>query len=311
MISIPPGLLGSDLDFGTVRVTADSIAAYAEAVGDRATLSKPIELAPPTFCLSLHRGMRPEIELPPDHFGVYGGHDIEFRQPLRPDRTYHLHARLTDVYEKSGRSGALTVIAREARIEEAAGHLAVQITERQIVRRIGSREPTVESQEPTTAPGDPTIGPPNDSTTQAPNDPTTGALDDPTIGEDLEPLQRQGPSPAQISAYAGAIGAREGIFTHPNRARDLGFGGLVVPGPMLSAFVEQFLRGNLPDWRIERLGVTFRVPTITGTPLTIHGVVTERHEMADGVRVICDVVIEHAEGERAVAGTATLRRTVD
>ena len=65
---------------------------------------------------------------------------------------------------------------------------------------------------------------------------------------------------------------------------------------------------TLPDWVIERLSVTFRMPTITGESLTLHGAITERHEMADGVRVVCDVVIEHPDGERAVTGTATLRQ---
>jgi len=311
MISIPPGLLGRDFDLGAVRITPEMIGSYADVVGDRAALEGPMREAPPTFCLFLHRGMRPEVELPPDFFGVYGGHDIELHQPLRAGESYHLHARLADVYEKSGRSGALTVIVREARIEDAAGQIAVCITERQIVRaRPGeSRQSTVDSRETTTEPSD-------DSTAQRPNHPTIQPRqgDEGTsqrgndVGDEIGPVHRDGPSAAQTSAYVGATGAREGLFTRPEHARELGFRGLVVPGPMLSAFIEQFLRGQLPDWRIERLSVTFRMPTITSEPLILRGAITERHEMADGVRVVCDVVIEHADGERGVTGTATLRQ---
>jgi hypothetical protein len=77
---------------------------------------------------------------------------------------------------------------------------------------------------------------------------------------------------------------------------------------MLSAFLEQFVRRQLHDWRMEHLGVTFRVPTIAGSQIVLRGVVTEHHEMADGERLVCDLVIEHDDGERAVTGTARLFR---
>ena len=127
------------------------------------------------------------------------------------------------------------------------------------------------------------------------------------LGDEIGPQYRTCPSSEQIGHYAGAIDAKERLFHEPSYARQLGFRGLVVPGPMLSAFIEQFLRSQLGDWRIERLSVTFRVPTITGEPITLRGVVTERHEMADGARIVCDVVVEHHDGERAVTGTVTLR----
>jgi hypothetical protein len=81
---------------------------------------------------------------------------------------------------------------------------------------------------------------------------------------------------------------------------------------MLTAFIEQFLRRELPDWKLERLSTTFRVPTSPGVRLVLHGAVTEHHEMADGERLVCDVVIEHGEtpgeGDRAVTASATLKR---
>src|SRR5512140_172634 len=110
MLTLPPDLLGRDFDFGAVTVTRDAIRRYAEMVGDAATLaavdeSKGPVVAPPTFCLTLHRGMRPEVTLPPGTFGVYGGHDLEFLRPIREGETYRIGARIADVYEKSGRTG--------------------------------------------------------------------------------------------------------------------------------------------------------------------------------------------------------------
>ena len=81
MITIPEDLLGRELDLGSVLVTAEMIAKYNAAVGNTATAHGTD--APATFCLALRRGMRPAIALPPDVFGVYGGHDLEFVHPLR------------------------------------------------------------------------------------------------------------------------------------------------------------------------------------------------------------------------------------
>ena len=135
MLSIPDHLLGREVDLGHVVVTEGMIAAYLRAVGDEGTQAGPYQEAPPTFCLAMRRGMTPAITLPPDTFGVYGGHDIEFHRSIRAGEMYHVTGRIADVYEKIGRSGVLTVIVREATIRDSAGRLAARISERQIVRR--------------------------------------------------------------------------------------------------------------------------------------------------------------------------------
>lgn len=135
MIAIPEGLLGREVDLGAVHVTAEMIAAYAAAVGDADYGPGSGPEAPPTFCLALPHGFRPEMELPADLFGVNGGHDLEFHRPIRAGETYHVRARLTDVFEKSGRSGALTVIVRETAITDGAGDLVARIVDQQIIRR--------------------------------------------------------------------------------------------------------------------------------------------------------------------------------
>jgi hypothetical protein len=128
------------------------------------------------------------------------------------------------------------------------------------------------------------------------------------VGDELMPEARRAPDAGQIAAYSDANEARESLFTDTAFAQAHGFGGLVVPGPMLSAFLEQFVRRQLVGWRLEHLGATFRVPTIAGAGIVLRGVVTEHHEMADGERLVCDLVVEHADGERAVTGTVRLFR---
>ena len=135
MIDIPNGLLGQTIDLGTVTVTREMIRGYAEGVGDAATLASDCTIAPPTFFLSLRRGMTPDLTLPAGSFGVYGGHDLIFHDTIRAGETYRISARLSDVYEKSGRSGPLTVVVRAATVATEAGEPVVEIIERQIIRR--------------------------------------------------------------------------------------------------------------------------------------------------------------------------------
>ena len=128
------------------------------------------------------------------------------------------------------------------------------------------------------------------------------------LGHELGPRQRAGPQAEGIATYVRVADIVEPLFMEPPLARALGYRGVVVPGPMLAAFLEQFVRSELPGWRLERLSTTFRVPTIAGDLLVLRGVVTEHHESADGERIVCDLMIEHANGEHAVTATATLGR---
>lgn len=136
-------------------------------------------------------------------------------------------------------------------------------------------------------------------------------MTDVDLGHAFGPRQRPTPDPEQIATYVRTADIAEPFFTDPVVARGLGYRGVVVPGPMLAAFLEQFVRRELVGWRLERLSTTFRVATIAGDTLMLHGVVTEHHELADGEHIVCDLVIEHGNGERAVTSTATLSRVRD
>jgi hypothetical protein len=130
----------------------------------------------------------------------------------------------------------------------------------------------------------------------------------PELGDELGPLRRRAPAAAEIRGYASSEDAHEGIFTDEHYARGLGFRGLVVPGPILAAYVEQFLHAELPRWRVVWLSTTFRMPTAADDLLTLRGAVTEDHHMTDGEHLVCDVVVEHDNGERAVTASARLVR---
>jgi len=128
------------------------------------------------------------------------------------------------------------------------------------------------------------------------------------LGDDIGPERRRAPDAEQIAAYMGTERIAPPLFVDAEYARAHGFVGVIAPGPMLTAFLEQFVLRAFPGWRLETLGTTFRVPTTAGSDVELRGAVTEHHEMADGERVVCDLVVAHADGTAAVTGTARLFR---
>lgn len=128
-----------------VTVTADDIRDFARAVGDLNPLyldrqaaraaGYPDVIAPPMFCMRLRGGkMLPEVPLPAGSMSLHAGQEIEFHGEIVAGRTYTLSARVADVYEKTGRSGPMSIIVRETRIADTDGRLVASIRERQIVR---------------------------------------------------------------------------------------------------------------------------------------------------------------------------------
>jgi acyl dehydratase len=289
--------VGRCCDLGTVAVTRETIRTYADSVGDRETAAGPCVEAPVTFALMLRGAPTPAVELPESSFTVHAGHDITVFQPLRAPGEYRIRARVTDVFEKSGRSGPLTVITRLATIETPRGETAVEISDDQIVR---PRPPTA---------------PASSRHAATPRGPICRSMSlgedegsvDVEIGAAIGPEIRASPDPEQVRLWSRIQRVREGLFTDPGAARRLGYPDVIVPGPMQSALLEQMLLRRLRGWRIRRLGTTFRVSVIAGETITLGGVVTEWHAEPGGERIVCDLVLENGDGERASTGTAHLR----
>lgn len=127
------------------------------------------------------------------------------------------------------------------------------------------------------------------------------------VGDELGPERRRAPALADVLTYLGGRPATP-LFVDAGIARAHGLAGVIAPGPMLTAYLEQYVRRRVSGWVLEALGVTFRVPTVAGSEIELRGVVSEHHEMADGERLVCDLVVVHADGTVAVTGTARLFR---
>ncbi len=145
MLTLDPELLGKEMPVGEVTVTAEEIRAFAEATGDRDPLYFDADvarqagyvdcIAPPLFCMKI-RGERalPDAEIGPGLVSLNAGQEFEFYDEIYVGRTYAVSVKITDVYEKTGRSGPLGVLVREMLIRDTAGKPVVLMRERRMVR---------------------------------------------------------------------------------------------------------------------------------------------------------------------------------
>jgi len=298
MLILPDALVGRDVEFGTTEVTPERIRRYALAIGDHGLAAGPCRSAPLGFALALRGVPAPEIELAPDTVSMHGGHVIAAERPLSAPATYTIQARISDVFEKNGRSGPLCVIARRVQIRSADGTVAATVQDHQIVRRRPSSGSRVVEPAPRSG-----VQPDNgDSLPRDRSEPEVGRL----VGAE----HRLAPAAEFIAAYADSLGEHgPSFFTDRADAHSLGYGDVIVPGPLLSALLEMMLRRHLQEWELRRLALTFRRSVVAGEPIALAAVVVERHLDSSGALLVCDLSLENADGEQAMLGAAELFRS--
>lgn len=131
------------------------------------------------------------------------------------------------------------------------------------------------------------------------------AFDSVDVGDELPPL-RVTLSPADVTRYAVAANMPGGRFTSDEEARAEGLPGQIVPGNMSLALFSRVLTDWGAGGRVRRLGATFRALVRPNVPLVVSAVVTEKHRSDHGNFLECDLLLESADGDRLVTGTATV-----
>ena len=131
------------------------------------------------------------------------------------------------------------------------------------------------------------------------------AFDSIDVGDELPPL-RLTLSAEQVRRYAEAANMPGGRFMSDEEARAEGLPGQIVPGNMSLALFARLLTSWGAGGRLQRLSATFRALVRPGVPLVVSAVVTEKHQSDHGNFLECDLVLENADGDRLVTGTATV-----
>ena len=125
------------------------------------------------------------------------------------------------------------------------------------------------------------------------------------VGDELPPLHLT-LSSEQVRGYAEAANMPGGRFFSDEAARAEGLPGQIVPGNLSLALFSRLLTEWCDGVRLKRISATFRAMVRPNVSLTLHAVITEKHASDHGNFVECDLVLENAEAERLVTGTATV-----
>jgi acyl dehydratase len=121
-------MIGRVLSTGSATVTAEHVAGFADALGDRnARYRGAAAVAPPTYPIAfmvqaMSGGMETFLELGLNFMTlVHGEQEFEYLRPLRLGETLTLTGRVGDIYEKTGSSGTLDFVVLETEAKDAEG----------------------------------------------------------------------------------------------------------------------------------------------------------------------------------------------
>ena len=133
----------------TVTVERGKIKEFARAIGDlspfylddavgRASQWGDI-IAPPTFPTTFRDETADTGSMLRD-LGVdigrilHGEQEFEHYKPIRPGETYLCRSRVTDIYEKTGRSGAMAFVVREMAVTDGDNEIVCLVRHITVVR---------------------------------------------------------------------------------------------------------------------------------------------------------------------------------
>jgi acyl dehydratase len=148
VIEFDRSVLGKEFVLGTYQVTAEMIEAFSRAVGETNPLYVDAEaaqkgpagglIAPPIFYDVFRADQIPDPKVKFGKVGFNAGQRCEFYVPIRPGDTITMKTRVTDVYEKTGRTGKMVFIVRETTYENQTGEKVAMVEQSQVRRESGA-----------------------------------------------------------------------------------------------------------------------------------------------------------------------------
>jgi acyl dehydratase len=119
-------------------------------------------------------------------------------------------------------------------------------------------------------------------------------------GDELAPLEKEPVTRVQLVRYAGASGDFNPIHWDPERAQEMGLGGVIAHGMLSMGFLGQYAASLAGPESVRRIRVRFGAMVRPGDVLTCKGVVRE----VEGTRATLDVWAENEAGEKVTTGEA-------
>ncbi len=148
-IQVNTSVKGKEYAPFTVTVERGKIKEFARAIGDLSpfylddTVGRASEwgdiIAPPTFPVTFRDESADTGSMLRD-LGVdisrilHGEQEFEHFRPIRPGETYLCRSRITDIYEKTGRSGAMAFVVREMAVTDGENEIVCLVRHITVVR---------------------------------------------------------------------------------------------------------------------------------------------------------------------------------
>lgn len=148
-ITVNKDVKGKEYPPFAVTVERGKIKEFARAVGDLSpfylddAVGRASEwgdiVAPPTFAITF-RDDNADTGTVLKDLGVdisrilHGEQEFESYKPIRPGETYLCRSRITDIYEKTGRSGAMAFVVREMTVTDPDNEIVSLVRHITVVR---------------------------------------------------------------------------------------------------------------------------------------------------------------------------------
>ena len=131
--------IGMEFDTAEFSVSADDIVAFAKAVGEiEPRFTEPSNAdfqAPPTFTSKfVSRRILPDAFPKLGGYGFDAGKSVECHRPVRPGDKLIAHSKIADIYEKTGRSGAMVFIVHRMEFTNQAEELLSVVDWRMVMQ---------------------------------------------------------------------------------------------------------------------------------------------------------------------------------
>jgi acyl dehydratase len=148
-LSINKSIKGKEYAPYVVHVERGKIKEFARAIGDLSPFYLDDEvgraspwgdiIAPPTFAITF-RDERADTGALLKDLGtdisriLHGEQEFEHYKPIRPGDTLLCRGRISDVYEKSGKSGPMAFVVRETTVTDADNEVVARVRGITVVR---------------------------------------------------------------------------------------------------------------------------------------------------------------------------------
>lgn len=134
MVEFDRSIIGIEYELGTYQVTREDIIRFSKAhkesnpvfFDEKAAMESGFDdvIAPPSFFnqIVLPEGY-PDIRIEHGTLELFAGQELEQRRPIKPGDVITVKSKLADIYEKTGRSGAMVFVTREATYTDQNGEI--------------------------------------------------------------------------------------------------------------------------------------------------------------------------------------------